>query len=75
MKKYLFNGKVYCEEDLSEQIDNYGGDLGDLRWEMQDAGIIQEVTLFYCPDDVETYDYFEDFLEQCSEEYCEEVVD
>ena len=73
MKKYLFNGKVYCEENLSKEIDNYGGDLGDLRWEMQDAGIVQEVTLFYCPDDGETYDYFEDFLEQCGEEYCEEV--
>ena len=73
MKKYLFNGKVYCEENLSKEIDNYGGDLGDLRWEMQDAGIIQEVTLFYCPDSGETYDYFGDFLDLYGEDYCEVV--
>lgn len=27
MKKYEYNGKIYCEEDLSCEIDNYGGDL------------------------------------------------
>ena len=75
MKKYLFNGKVYCEEDLSEQIDNYGGDLTWLRFAMEDQKIIQEITLLYCPDDGETYDYFEDFLDLCGEEYCEEVVE
>ena len=40
---------------------------------MQDSGIIQEVTLFYCPDSGETYDYFGDFLELEGEFYCEEV--
>lgn len=73
MKKYTFKGKIYCDINLSKEIDNYGGDLGDLRWEMQDAGIIQEVTLFYCPDSGETYDYFGDFLDLCGEDYCEGV--
>lgn len=73
MKKYLFNGKVYCEENLSEQIDNYGGDLGDLRWEMQDAGILREVTKFYCTYDGEIYDRFRDFLDICGEDFCEVV--
>lgn len=25
MKKYEYNGKIYCDEDLSCDIDNYGG--------------------------------------------------
>lgn len=26
-KKYEYGGLIYCEDDLSEEIDNYGGDL------------------------------------------------
>ena len=26
-KKYEYNGNIYCEDDLSEEIYNYGGDL------------------------------------------------
>lgn len=26
-KKYEYNGQIYCKDDLSNQIDNYGGDL------------------------------------------------
>lgn len=29
-KKYEYNGNIYCEDDLSEEIYNYGGDLDDL---------------------------------------------
>ena len=26
-KRYSYNGMIYCEDDLSEEIENYGGDL------------------------------------------------
>ena len=29
-KKYEYGGLIYCEDDLSEKIDNYGGSLYDL---------------------------------------------
>lgn len=29
-KRYEYYGKIYCEDDLSESIDNYGGNLYDL---------------------------------------------
>lgn len=29
-KRYEYDEKIYCEDDLSEEIDNYGGDLYDL---------------------------------------------
>lgn len=73
MKKYLFNGKIYCDEDLSEKIDNYGGSEYDLCWDMQEAHIIREETYFYCPESAESYSDFEDFMEREGWNYCEEV--
>lgn len=29
-KKYEYDEKIYCDDDLSEEIENYGGDLYDL---------------------------------------------
>ena len=29
-EKYEYNGNIYCEDDLSDEIYNYGGDLDDL---------------------------------------------
>lgn len=33
-KKYEYNGNIYCEDDLSEEIYNYGGDLDDLFFDL-----------------------------------------
>ena len=30
-KKYEYNGQIYCKDDLSNQIDNYGEDLEALK--------------------------------------------
>lgn len=29
-KRYEYEDEIYCEDNLSEEIDNYGGDLFDL---------------------------------------------
>lgn len=47
MKKYKYNGKIYCEEDLSCEIDNYGGDLYMLYLELSNNGIAHENTVYY----------------------------
>ena len=50
MKAYIYNDKIYCEEDLSERADElghkYGGDFFDLLWELDhnDQRIYHEST-------------------------------
>lgn len=39
-KKYEYNGNIYCEDDLSEEIDNYGGDLYDLYWSLKESRLV-----------------------------------
>lgn len=38
MKAYIYNDKIYCDTDLSEQEEElgytYGGDFYDLLWEL-----------------------------------------
>ena len=34
-KRYKYKDLIYCEDDLSEEIDNYGGGLFDLYWELK----------------------------------------
>jgi hypothetical protein len=64
MKKYEYNGKIYCDEDLSCDIDNYGGDLFDLFWELKRKGKVEEHTTYYCRNSGTFYDSIEDFIEQ-----------
>lgn len=33
MRKYKYNGKIYCNEKLD--IDNYGGDFQNLLWDIE----------------------------------------
>lgn len=37
-KKYEYNDMIYCEDDLSEEIDNYGGSLYDLFSRLESDG-------------------------------------
>jgi hypothetical protein len=46
-KKYEYGGLIYCEDDLSEEIDNYGGSLFDLYWNLKEAGMVDEITYYY----------------------------
>lgn len=55
MKRYRYKGKVYCEKDLSETIENYGGDLYDLYFELKRDGKAAEQTLYFNPYDFEEY--------------------
>lgn len=63
MKKYEYNGKIYCDEDLSCDIDNYGGDLYDLYYELEKANEVAECTYYYCQDEPKYYDSIEDLIE------------
>lgn len=66
MKKYKYEDKIYCEEDLSEEIDNYGGDLFDLYWDLKINGEACEET-YYRPRVIErsdqTYESPEELIE------------
>ena len=63
MKKYEYNGMIYCDEDLSCDIDNYGGDLYDLYYELEKAHEVAECTYYYCQDEPKYYDSIEDLIE------------
>lgn len=71
MRKFNYKDKVYCDEDLSEEIDNYGGNEYDLFWDMSKDRVVEEITYYYCPeldkhyDDIDTFlgDYFEEVKE------------
>lgn len=45
-KKYEYNGNIYCEDDLSEEIYNYGGDLDDLFYDLLRNKDIEETTYY-----------------------------
>ena len=71
-KVYSYEGKLYCEKDLSMEYDNYGGDLFDLYWDASHGGDRNELgesTVYFsasAPDEVYesaeelVKDYFED---------------
>ena len=63
-KRYHYNGKIYCDEDLNEEVDNYGGDLFDLYWDLKTAGEAKEHTSYYSSQDSEKYyDSAEELIE------------
>lgn len=45
-KKYEYNGQIYCKDDLSNQIDNYGGDLYELFSELEADDRAESVVMF-----------------------------
>lgn len=63
-KKYKYNGKIFCDDDLSVEIENYGGYLYDLFNELQKDGSVVEETIYYTPSQPEQiYDSVEDLIE------------
>ena len=72
-KIYEYNGKHYCETDISLTDDKYGGDLFDLYWDASHGdlrGVLCDATLYYSVDNPEiTYDsceeLVEDYFEDC----------
>lgn len=45
-KKYEYGGLIYCEDDLSLEIDNYGGDLYELFSELEADDRAESVVMF-----------------------------
>lgn len=76
---YRFEGKVYSEEDLSEEFgDEWGGDLYDLYWELShNRQILDEKTLYYRRNEEapEYYDEYEELLADMAEELGLEVLE
>ena len=78
---YRFEGKVYCEEDLSEELgDEYGGDLYELYWELShNRKILDERTLYYKRNEEgrepKYYDEYEELLADMVDELGLEVLE
>ena len=65
MDKYEYNDKIYCDDDLSEEIDNYGGDIHDLYLELKSDRKADEFT-YYCSTDGsnQTYENYEEMIDE-----------
>ena len=62
-KKYEYDGLIYCEDDLSEEIDNYGGDLFELYIALSRDDLANEVTYYYVTDGTNDYETYEELIE------------
>ena len=62
-KKYEYGELIYCEDDLSEEIDNYGGDLYDLYVALSHDDLVNDVTYYYVTDGTTDYDTYEELIE------------
>ncbi len=71
-KKYEYGGLIYCKEDLSEEIDNYGGDLYDLFLTLESDGKAGHAKIYYRKESDEPYSDYEDLIET---EFCELEVE
>ena len=64
-KRYRYKDQIFCDDDLSEEIDNYGGDLFDLYWELKTVGEATEWTNYSCTGNPETvYNSAEELIEK-----------
>lgn len=66
MKKYEYKDKIYCDIDLSCEIDNYGGDTYDLYFDLQKDNLADETTWYHtdCPESLDDYyDSIESLIE------------
>ena len=72
MKLYEYKGKIYCEEDISLENDDYVGDLYDLYWELKKDGKCNETTIYYTSTDCDkTYSEAEEMI---NEEFSDLVI-
>lgn len=68
-KRYKYKDLIYCEDDLSEEIDNYGGDLFDLYWELKRDKKATGITYYYVRPMDGDCEYYEDYADLIKEEY------
>lgn len=71
-KRYEYGGLIYCEDDLSEEIDNYGGSLYDLFYNLESDGRAGYAEVYYRKESSEPYEDYEDLIES---EFSELEVD
>ena len=64
MKLYEYKGKIYCEEDISYENDDYAGDLYDLYWELKIDGKCNESTIYYSDYSCKNYSEAEEMVEE-----------
>ena len=71
--RYIYDGKVWSDENLSLELENYGGDLYDLYCELKKSGFCDEVTVYYALEgnQKEYCDDYEEMLED-NREYFED---
>lgn len=62
-KKYEYDGMIYCEDDLSEQIDNYGGDLYELFSALAHDHLADDVIYYYATEGENNYETYEELIE------------
>lgn len=62
-KRYEYGGLIYCEDDLSEEIDNYGGALYDLFYNLESDGRAGCTEVYYRKESNEPYEDYEDLIE------------
>lgn len=64
MKIYEYKGLIYCENDLSIEQDNYGGDLYDLYLELKNDNKVNETTSYYVEGELQIYDSHEELIDE-----------
>lgn len=67
-KKYEYDGKIYCEDNLSKEVDNYGGNIYDLYIALSRDHLANEkndgdVTYYYAMDGAYDYENYYDLIE------------
>ena len=62
-KRYEYGWLIYCEDDLSLEIDNYGGDLYELYVALSHDDLVNDVTYYYVTDGTTDYDTYEELIE------------
>lgn len=73
-KRYEYNGKIYCKDDLSNQIDNYGGDLYDLFSELEADDRAESIVMYRSLDEAgEDGEYIYGNIQYCIEKEFSEL--
>lgn len=73
-KRYEYGELIYCNDNLSQQIDNYGGDLYDLFSELEADDRAESVVMFRSIDeDGENGEYIYESIRHCIEKEFSEL--
>lgn len=68
-EKYEYNGLIYCEDDLPDEIYTYGGNLHDLYCDLLRNKKVEEFKGYYLKGVVCNGGFYRDYKELIKEEY------